>query len=229
MALASIVGAVVFYVLIITAVGMASPWRESAQLPMATAAAVQHLLPKGMLSQAVLIAAILSLIKTWNGVALTASRLLLAQGREGLLPRVFGFTHRRFGSPYVAVMFIAILNIAGVALGRGAILPIVNTAAICVGAVYVMVCTAVLKLRHETPGTVGSFRVPGGRPVIAFALTLAVVMALYGLMEPFWTQDRSGGVPLQWIILAVWSAVGVLFWSVFASGSLSTRKQVADE
>jgi amino acid transporter len=52
------------------------------------------------------------------GVHLTA-RTLFAMGRDGGLPRVFGWTHPRFKTPWVGIaLSLAITFVLGVTLGR---------------------------------------------------------------------------------------------------------------
>lgn len=212
----SILAASVFYIVVILGVGMAAPWKQSAASSLATATAMQDLLPAGLLMKAVMVAAILSLVKTWNGVALTAARLLFAQGRAHLLPPMLGRVHVRFGSPSCAVLLVCVLNVIGVLLGQGAILPIANTAAVCIGLTYALVCIATLKLRRDHPEQAAEYCVPGGVPVIVFALVASVSMASYGLIDPAMRMEPGRLIPVEWSLLAWWGAAGILCWLCLA-------------
>ena len=96
---AAVLFAGIFYIAIVLACSMAAPWASLVNSPMATATAMNHVIAGGVLSRIVLIAAAISILKTWNGVMLWAARLLLAQARAGFIPLAFAAIHPRLGSP----------------------------------------------------------------------------------------------------------------------------------
>ncbi|MGD8193222.1 APC family permease [Herbiconiux sp. P18] len=76
-------------------------------------------------------------------------RVLFAMGREGVIPSVFGSTHRRFRTPWVAALVavpvVAAVPIAAVALGSGlwaTMECLIVTAAAGYIAAYTLVCLA---------------------------------------------------------------------------------------
>src|SRR5262249_27223907 len=71
--------AIAFYCLVTLAAASAQPWKTLLQRPLATAAAFENLLPGRLLSILVLVTAAISIVRVWNGVALWATRLLMAQ------------------------------------------------------------------------------------------------------------------------------------------------------
>jgi APA family basic amino acid/polyamine antiporter len=208
----SVVLASLFYCAIVVSSSLAKPWESLAASPLATAAAVEDILPDGMLAKLVLLTAAASLLKTWNAIALMASRILMAQGREKVIPAGFAALHPRYATPTNAVLFVGVCSLAGVFMGRGAILPLVNTASICMAFSFLVGCFGVLKLRSQESYSHAEFRVPGGATPIVLAILASGLMAAIAFGEPAYRQ--RGGVPLEWILMSIWGVVGVVFWKI---------------
>jgi APA family basic amino acid/polyamine antiporter len=201
---ASIAAGASFYCLAVIAASFAMPWQKlvSEPLPMVAAAAT---LPHGpAVVQILLIATAVSLIKAWNGVFMMAVRLLVAMARAGYVPSAFTRLHPRFGSPVMALLFIAALNIGGIFWGKAAIEPITDMCAMVLTLTYVMCCASVLRLRRR--GGVAEFQVPGGRGIVWLGLAGSVVMAVVAFAAPYW---QRGGLPLEWELLAAWGSIGL--------------------
>jgi amino acid transporter len=203
-----IVAAAIFYAAVILAAGSIVPWREilSARLP--AVAAFDALNSSGLIGKIILCVAIASLAKTWNALVLMASRIILAQARAGMLPARFARLSQRAGAPANAILLVTITSITGMVLGKDALIPIVNMAVICVAMVLVLSLVILLKLRHRQPVSPG-YAVPGGRPTILLCLTGAALMAGFAFCQPM--LEKPGGIPLEWILMAVWIALGVAF------------------
>lgn len=205
----------IFYCLVITASCLVVPWRTLAAAPLPAAMAVQTALGNVILAKVVIGAIVLGVLATWNAVFLWGTRLMLALGRESMIPKVFARTGR-FQSPGASVLFVGALGLVGLCLGRGAIVPMINMAAISLAFSYVACCWAVLRLRRLRPHIARPFRVPG-TPIIRFAIGAAAAMAVITLLEP---ATRSHGMPLEWTLMLVWSALG------FGFARLSFRRQL---
>jgi APA family basic amino acid/polyamine antiporter len=207
--IAAIGGAAVFYVAIILAASMASPWPTLIGKELPAAAAFRGLGARGILGTLVVIAGSISLTKTWSACAWIATRLLFAQSRHGLLPRRFARLEPKSRSPRYAVVFVTVLTILGMCLGRGAITPIVNMSSIC-AALSMILCLLVLLRRRQIDKSRPSFAVPGGTPLILCALLGAVLMVGIALVEPILNGD--GKIPLEWLMLLGWGAIGMIIW-----------------
>jgi amino acid transporter len=209
---------VAFYCLVTLAAASAQPWQTLLDRPMATAAAFGGLTPHHALATLVLVAAALSVARVWNGVSIWAARLLVAQARAGFLPAVFGAVNERDGSPTFSVIFVAICTAAGVALGRGAIIPLVDMASLCLAGNLVLACVAALRARTAAfPET--SYRTPGGLGTLGYALVGSAGMALFALIDPL--LRRPGHVPVEWVATGAWLCAGILFWNVWRPPSES--------
>jgi APA family basic amino acid/polyamine antiporter len=210
--LGCVAAATVFYCAVIVSSTLSTPWRTLANSDLAAAVAVEHVLPGGWLARLVLVVAAASLLKTWNAVAMMASRILMAQAREGLLSSRFMRLHPRYATPGEAVLFVSLCTVVGIILGRGAIVPLINMASICVTFSLVTTCLGLLKLRAKGGRDTTDFTVPGGSVLIVVATVASALMSLFALFEPLY---RSGGaIPLEWILLSAWGLLGVSFYSM---------------
>lgn len=206
-----VLAAVLFYCGIILAASASAPWRELISFDLPAATAFGRLTPGGILEKVVLLSAAISLLKSWNAYVLSGSRLLLAQSRERFLPSWLGVIHPVYGTPTRATLVIFALNVIGVFLGRGAIVPIVNMCAICMTLSFVLSLSVLLRERSKGRPYDGP-SVPGGRAVIALALAGVAMMAAVALFEPM--VRTTATIPLEWTLIAAWSLVGVVAWFV---------------
>jgi basic amino acid/polyamine antiporter, APA family len=205
---ASIFAAVAFYCMVVLCVSIAQPWRSlvSSPFPVVTATL---LVPQGRaLATALLVATVASLFKTWNGIYMAAARLLVAMSRVGFIPARIAQLHPRLHSPAFALAIVGVLNICGLFLGKRAIQPIADMAAMMLTLAYLLCCVTVLRLRRR--GAIGSFQVPGGAPLIVIGGIGATAMAAAALLAPFWEQ--RGTVPIEWRLLGIWSLLGIVVW-----------------
>jgi amino acid transporter len=196
-----------FYCLITLAAASAQPWQSLLDRPMATAAAFEALLPHQALSILVLVTAALSVARVWNGVSIWAARLLLAQARAGFLPPKFAAVDARGGNPTFAVSFVALCTAGGVLLGRGAIIPLVDMASLCLAGNLVLACLAALRARRSREPQ--AYRTPGGMVTLRYALAGSAAMAGFALLDPL--LRRPGRVPVEWLVTGAWIAMGAVF------------------
>jgi amino acid transporter len=201
--LAGIAAAAIFYALLLLSAASAAPWTRliSAELP--AAAAFGALPGAAVLRSVVLAVAVISLVKTWNSLIIMSSRLVFAQARHGFLPAPLGNLSAA-GAPAIAVVVLTALTSIGILIGRGAVIPIVTTATICVSFSFVVSLLILLRLR-ACQGEEPEFKVPGGTAAIMVALFGMTGMALVALVEPIM---REGSLPIEWLILLAWGGVG---------------------
>jgi amino acid transporter len=203
----AIAASATFYIGIVTAAASAVPWRTLVGQELPAAAAFRSLGFHGALGTLILVAATVSLTKTWSAVTWIASRVIYAEARHGLLPPLFGRVDSRSGSPRAAIVLVVGLTLIGVALGRGAILPIVDMASVSL-ALSVILCLAVLIRRRRQSCERPTFVVPGGLPTILAALIGAVAMVSVVLARPL--LSSGGKLPTEWVLLALWACLGLV-------------------
>jgi basic amino acid/polyamine antiporter, APA family len=208
----AITAAALFYTCLILSAASIMPWRSliGTELPAVAAFSAADL--HGVLGPVALLAAIVSLTKTWSAMTWVASRVIFAQARLGFLPSALARIDSRSGAPGVAVVVVIVLTGLGLAMGRGAILPIVNMVAICL-ALSMIFCIVVLLRRRSVAATdAPSFVVPGGTPMIIAALVGAAAMVGVAVGQPL-VEGRQQ-LPIEWLLLVAWAALGVAVWWV---------------
>ena len=201
----SVILAMLFYLLIVVAAARATPWPVLASSDLAAAAALAHLPWSRVLKSAFLLALAASLLKSWNPVFMTTVRLLLAQAREGMIPAYFGSVNPRTGAPDKAVITVAIINFVGIFLGKGVLLPTINTISIAIALIYVLTCTAALVMRKRDPNHIG-FRAPGGFVGGFLAVAAALGMTVFALIQP---AQGGQSAAFKWALLLSWALLGL--------------------
>jgi hypothetical protein len=71
-----------------------------------------------------------------------------------------------------------------------------------------------LRLRHKNPQSPG-YAVPGGRLTVGVCLTGAVAMAGFAFIAPL--LQRPGHLPLEWMLMAAWGTLSLIFSRFSAS------------
>jgi APA family basic amino acid/polyamine antiporter len=201
----TVVAASGFYCVVVLGTAIMMPWQN---LPPHSLAFVEsaRLLPGGtVLVPLVLVIAILSLLKTWNGCFLMASRTLIALSREGLMPGWMNKWHGRSGVPAPIVLVILALNVAGLPLGRGAVGMLVDAITISLVFGYAICCIGlpVLRKRQGMRADV----VVAQNVVVAIGVIGAVVMAVLAVVMPL---VAAGGWPPVFWIFPAWTAIGTV-------------------
>lgn len=201
--LASILAAGVFYVAVILAASAVLPRTQLLSLQMPVAGAFEAAFGSPLLSKVVLFAGFLGLITTWNAVFLAATQLLHAVPQQLGMLNVFSKQHPRFGTPARAIVCIGLVAVALLALGRGALLPIVELVGICFALMFLLVACAVLRTRVRQ---VGMLRGVLGAPLVAAAVSLGMLALSFNV------AGSPGALPVAWWAILAWSGVGLLVW-----------------
>jgi amino acid transporter len=144
----------------------------------------------------IMLGVVLSLIKTFNGNFLAATRMLYAMGQRNLLGGRLDAVHARYGTPTIAIAIVGVLSIGGTFLGKAALIPISDVGSLCGGAVWLATSLA-YACGAGGKATVGARGLGGTGAVISVALMI-VTAADFQLFH--------------WLTLAAWVAVGLVLW-----------------
>lgn len=212
----SIAGATAFYCLAILTCTLALPRAVLLATPLPAVAALRQLPWGGFLERIFLVALVMSIVKSWNGMLLMAVRLVVGMARARSLPRTLAILSGRNKTPQMAIAILSLLTVAGIFLGKGAIIPIVNMCALGLTMVMMFCCLAVPRLRRIA-GPSSGFAV--GRMAMTIAVPGSIVMALVAIAAPMFAL--RGGVPIEYVLLATWAAVGAIVWRMIYRSSLS--------
>jgi len=109
----------------------------------------------------IVLGGMMSAFGMFNALVLSYSRLPLAMARDGMLPKFFGKTSTRTGSPWVAIIICA--TCWGLCLGLG-FKRLVTLDILLYGLSLMLEFVTLVVLRIREPELKRGFRVPGGLP-----------------------------------------------------------------
>lgn len=140
------------------------------------------------------------------GFYLASSRLMYSMSKEGYLPKWFGEIDPRYQTPKNAMIFCIIISLSGPVLGREALGWFVDMSAIgaSIGYFFTSASTFV-RLRKEKDGT----------PLLIVLSVIGVVFSLAFMVLQLIPIPGLSGVHFckeSYIMLAVWSVLGVVFY-----------------
>jgi amino acid transporter len=137
-----------------------------------------------------------------NATVLTSTRMPYAMAQDGYLPTVLTGTHRRYGTPWIAIITSGAVY---------ALLSLHSLTQLIIVYNWLRVATTVLtvgaawQLRRKRPDLPRSFVIPGGKLGLMCAVGAVIVMSVVALLG----SDRYG---LRWGPVAL--AVGPLVYLV---------------
>ena len=145
--------------------------------------------------------AIISITGNLNILLLSGSRLPFAMAEQKQLPAVIGTIHRRFFTPYIAILitaglmlFLTLKSSFIAALTISAIARLVTYAATCLA-------LPVFRARRESPAA--AFRLPGGTIIAILSLLLIIWLLLNSSWQEAKAAALAGGFGLL-IYFAYW-------------------------
>ena len=210
MILLSIGVAAAFYCLLIISAAMVMPWQELVLKDLPTATAFREAFQSGLFARAVLLAGLFGAFTAANSSVIAGSRILFTLSRAGLVGTRFAAIHPSFGSPVGAITFVSVAASCLVFIGRSGILPIVNVGATCFALAYGVTCIGVIRMRKTQPNQNRPYRLPGGTFTAGLASLCVLWMLILSVYQPY--AQAKGSLPLEWMILFVWTLLGLLVW-----------------
>jgi APA family basic amino acid/polyamine antiporter len=164
--------ALAVYVLVTLIAGMAVPVDRLA----ASDGPLLEVVQLGPLAMSTKVFSAIALFALTNGALINmimASRLVYGMAAQGIVPRGLGRVHGGRRTPWVAVVFVALLAVALIALGD--LESLADTTVLLLLMVFVCVNVAVLLLRRE-PVEHEYWRAPTALPVLGAAACLALIV-----------------------------------------------------
>ena len=134
------------------------------------------------------VGALLSMMGVLHLAMLTTPRLPFAMAEQGQLPRILSTTHRRFHTPYVAIMLTAAIML--VLTLSGTFIYAVTISATIRLIVYASTCAALPIMRRRRDECPTTFTVPAGTVVSVISLVLCVWL----LSNSGWREARDTAV-----------------------------------
>ncbi|HXW92368.1 MAG TPA: APC family permease [Terriglobales bacterium] len=186
---------ILFYTVVIAAVGYVAPWRQLTEQKFMTAVAFEQAVGSRWIVGIILATALLSLVKIFNGNFVAASRLLFAMARRGMVDTTLARIHARNHTPSDAVIWVGVSTAACMFLGDAILVPVTEVGSVASAAGWLAACAAYYQMR-PSPGQ-RSAAILGG--LVALSLVLMKVV-------PFVPGHLSR---YEWLALGLWSLLGV--------------------
>jgi amino acid transporter len=221
----SIISAVCFYFLLIMSTSIAAPWNEIINDKLPTAKAFEIATESPFLVKLILITALVGLLTSWNGFFLAGSRVLFAMGRGKIIAPFLGKSHKKFQTPYNAVIFSGVVTFLASLMGPGAMVTFVNVGSLCIVIAFFGVSFSFITLRRKFPDLHRPFKAPGGilLGIIGIVGSLSILAFMVVPISPValvW--------PLEWGIFLIFTILGLLFWMFSAKSRNKVPKKERD-
>lgn len=222
----SIALAVVFYAMIVVAIGLVmSPdqiMSSMASTGMVTADAIAVAFSNQAMTKVLIIGGLCGIVTTWNSFLIGGSRVLYSMSKARMLPNMFSRLHPKYNTPYVAILFLGAISVVTTLFGRVMLVWIVDAANFACCLAYCLVALSFLVLRKKQPDMPRPFRVKNGTLIGVLATIMAGFMAIMYIIP----GTNCSLIWQEWIIVGGWTIMGLflafrakrLYKSEFCSG-----------
>jgi APA family basic amino acid/polyamine antiporter len=195
----AIVVGILFYTVVIAAVGYVAPWRQLTGEKFMTAVAFERAVGSRWIVSVILASALLSLFKVFNGNFVAASRLLFAMGRRDLVDHRVALVHPRNQTPAIAVVCVGVATGACMFLGDAILVPISEVGSVASATGWLAACAAYFAMKPS----------PGQRLIAAIGGFIGLAMILMKLVPAVPGHFSAW----EWLALGIWSLIGLaLAW-----------------
>jgi amino acid transporter len=138
--------------------------------------------------------AVVSITGNLNILLLSGSRLPFAMAEQKQLPAFVGSIHRRFFTPYVAILITA--GVMLVLTLKSSFLAALTISVIARLVTYAATCLALLVLRTRREAPRALFRLPAGKVIATLSLLLIVWLLLHATLAEAKAAAAAGAVGL---------------------------------
>lgn len=219
----AILGAVLFYVLVILMTAIVMPRNQLLGHDLAAYAAISEAFGSTTAGKLVLIAGLLGLLSSWNAIFFAATRLLLVLARIGTIPKPFEKLHPKHSTPQNTIILVATIGMSAAFLGPGALVPMVNALGMAMTLVFAMIAFGILKASPRHPGT-GPFLSPRfARIIPVMGGGISICFFIAGMTHIY--TSSTDFLPKEWIVLIIWLGLGVVFWRSVSE----SRREISDD
>lgn len=212
--LLSIVCAVVFYGLVVFAVGYALNSGEISEAMngsgLVTAAAMEKVFNSAVMAKVLIIGGLCGIVTSWNSFLIGGSRAIFSMAESKMIPGRFSLLHAKYKTPVNALLLIGVLSFAAPFFGRTMLVWISDAASFACCLAYCVVALSFLKLRKIEPNLERPYKIKHYKFV---GITAAV---LSGFMVVMYLIPGSGSslTIQEWIIVGGWALLGIIFYIV---------------
>jgi len=203
----SVILAVIWYVIVVVAIGLGLDRGALEASELATADAIGALFGSGIFANILIIGGVFGILTSWNAFLIGGSRLLYAMADSGMLPAWLGRIHPRYHTPSNAILFIGAISMIAPFFGREILIWLVDAGSLNIVIAYLLVSVTFLLLRRKEPEMPRPFRVGRGQLVGI----VAVLLSLFFVVQ--YLPGMPAGLiwPYEWAIVIVWWIAGAIF------------------
>jgi len=194
--LVAILVGIAFYTSVTAIVAYVYPWHALTAQSFATAYAFRKAFGSEWIVNVILAAALLSLLKVFNGNFLASSRLLFALGRRDMINSRAGTVHPRYKTPAVSVLAVGGLSAVLVFLGTSILIPVTEVGSMASACGWLAACASYYALQGDRLQRVIT------SIGIAVASTFIAIKVLPFVPGHFTRPE--------WLALIAWCALGLL-------------------
>ena len=194
--LLALAAGIFFYTAVIAVVAYVAPWQSLTGANFATAVAFERALGNRWVVNLIFAAALLSLLKIFNGNFIAASRLVFALGRRGLVDARLGRVHPSSQTPYLAVLGCGLATAAAALLGESILIPITEVGSLASAIGWLAACAAYARMESNRRE----------RAVAALGILVASALVLIKIL-PFVPGHFTA---YEYLALGFWICLGLL-------------------
>ena len=210
MMLLSIALAVVFYAMIVLAIGyvMSSVQIKNSMddTGMVTADAIAIAFNNEAMTKVLIIGGLCGIVTTWNSFLIGGSRVIYSMSKARMLPNIFSKLHPKYNTPWVSILFLGVLSMIAPFFGRVMLVWIVDSANFACCLAYCIVAMSFLRLRKLKPNMSRPFRVKNGKFIGCLAVLMSGFMALLYIVP----GTNCSLNWQEWIIVGGWALFGFI-------------------
>ena len=213
MLLLSIICAVVFYGLVVFAVGYALDKAEIADAMrgagLVTATAMEKVFNSSIMAKVLILGGLCGVVTSWNAFLIGGSRAIFSMAEARMIPAGFAKLHPKHKTPVNALLLIGVLSFIAPFFGRTMLVWIADAASFACCMAYCMVALSFLRLRRKEPDLPRPYKVKHYK----FVGVVAAIMS--GLMVALYIIPGLGSnlTIEEWIIVGGWTLLGVAFYA----------------
>lgn len=196
--------AIVWYVAIVYAVGVALDKEALAASVLPTADAMAAVFGSQLFASVLILGGVAGIITSWNAFIIGGSRVLYAMAEKKMIPAWFGKLHPKYNTPTNAILFIGLLATVSPLLGRPMLVWLVDAGGLAIVIAYFIVAIAFVQLRKKEPDMPRPFRA-GKSSVVGW---MAIILSL-GFISLYLPGMPAALIwPYEWVIFAGWWLIG---------------------
>lgn len=167
-----------------------------------------------------IIGTIMGVITTFNGFDLAGSKLIGSFAASGFMQHSLGdLSTKKTHSN--SLLFIAIISTIGVFMGKGLLAPLITLGGLAFLVAWLFMALSCLVFRRKQPDATRPFRVPGGKPIIAFAIFVCSILIIMMIIPG--TLISMGA--MCDILLLVWIIAGAAVYLHYKKQSIELRNR----